>query len=43
VFLNTSYLVTTKKDSEEGTSKVLKAKEVGVEIVIKEDFEGKFM
>ena len=40
---NTSYLVTTKKDSEEGTSKVLKAKEVGVEIVIKEDFEGKFM
>jgi len=40
---NTSYLVTTKKDSEEGTTKVLKAKEVGVEIVIKEDFEGKFI
>jgi DNA ligase (NAD+) len=40
---NTSYLVTTKKDSEEGTSKVLKAKDVGVEIVIKEDFENKFM
>jgi NAD-dependent DNA ligase len=40
---NTSYLVTTKKDSEEGTTKVLKAKDVGVEIVIKEDFEGKFI
>ena len=38
-----SYLVTTNKDAEEGTSKVIKAKDVGVEIVIKEDFEKKFM
>ena len=41
---NTSYLVTTKKDYDEGsTSKVIKAKEVGVQIVIKEEFEKKFM
>lgn len=41
---NTSYLVTTKKDYDEGsTSKVIKAKEVGVTIVIKEEFEKKFM
>jgi len=41
---NTSYLVTTKKDYDEGsTSKVIKAKEVGVPIVIKEEFEKKFM
>ena len=40
---NTSYLVTTKMDAEQGTTKVTKAKEVGVEIVIKEDFEKKFM
>jgi NAD-dependent DNA ligase len=41
---NTSYLITTKKDLEEGSnSKVVKAKEVGVEIVTKEDFEKKFL
>jgi NAD-dependent DNA ligase len=41
---NTAYLVTTKKDYDEGsTSKVIKAKEVGVTIVIKEEFEKKFM
>ena len=41
---NTSYLVTTKKDYDDGsTSKVIKAKEVGVQIVIKEEFEKKFM
>jgi len=40
---NTSYLITTKKDLDEGSnSKVAKAKEVGVEIVTKEDFEKKF-
>jgi NAD-dependent DNA ligase len=40
---NTSYLITTKKDLDEGSnSKVVKAKEVGVEIVTKEDFEKKF-
>jgi NAD-dependent DNA ligase len=41
---NTSYLITTKKDLEEGNnSKVVKAKELGVEIVTKEDFEKKFL
>jgi len=41
---NTSYLITTKKDLEEGNnSKVVKAKELGVEIVTKEDFEKKFI
>ena len=40
---NTSYLVTTKMDAEQGTTKVTKAKDVGVEIVIKEEFENKFM
>ena len=41
---NTSFLITTKKDLEEGNnSKVVKAKEVGVEIVTKEDFEKKFL
>ena len=40
---NTFYLITTKKDLDEGSnSKVVKAKEVGVEIVTKEDFEKKF-
>jgi len=40
---NTSYLITTKKDLDEGSnSKVVKAKEVGVEIVTKEDFEKRF-
>jgi len=40
---NTSYLITTKKDLDEGSnSKVVKANEVGVEIVTKEDFEKKF-
>lgn len=41
---NTSYLITTKKDLDEGSnSKVVKAKELGIEIVTKEDFEKKFM
>jgi len=41
---NTSYLITTKKDFEEGSnSKVVKAKELNVEIVTKEEFEKKFM
>lgn len=40
---NTSYLITTKKDLDEGNnSKVVKATEVGVEIVTKENFEKKF-
>ena len=41
---NTSYLITTKKDLDEGSnSKVVKAKELNVSIVTKEDFEKKFM
>ena len=41
---NTSYLITPKLEVEEGSnSKVLKAKEIGVEIVTKEEFEKKFM
>lgn len=41
---NTSYLITTKKERDEGSnSKVVKAKDLGIDIVTKEDFEGKFM
>ena len=41
---NTSFLITTKKEADEGSnSKVVKAKELGIEIVTKEDFEKKFM
>jgi DNA ligase (NAD+) len=41
---NTSYLITTKKEADEGSnSKVVKAKDLGIEIVTKEDFEKKFM
>lgn len=41
---NTSYLVTTKAEAEEGSnSKVVKAKDLGIEIVTKEGFEKKFM
>jgi NAD-dependent DNA ligase len=41
---NTSYLITTKKEADEGSnSKVVKAKGLEIEIVTKEEFEGKFM
>jgi len=41
---NTSYLITTKKEADEGSnSKVVKAKDLGIEIVTKEEFDGKFM
>jgi NAD-dependent DNA ligase len=41
---NTSYLITTKKEADEGTnSKVVKAKDLGIEIVTKEDFDKKFI
>jgi NAD-dependent DNA ligase len=40
---NTAYLITPKKEIEENsTTKITKAKEIGVEIVAKEDFEKKF-
>ena len=40
---NTSYLITPRKEIEENsTTKITKAKEIGVEIVAKEDFEKKF-
>jgi len=41
---NTSYLITTKKERDEGSnSKVVKAKGLEIEIVTKEEFEEKFM
>jgi NAD-dependent DNA ligase len=40
---NTAYLITPRKEIEENsTTKITKAKEIGVEIVAKEDFEKKF-
>jgi len=40
---NTAYLITPRKEIEENsTTKITKAKEIGVEIIAKEDFEKKF-